>query len=956
MPLHALHQPDKKAAANGAAAPPTADPSSAAAVPTVTMINDGSVVRGPPRGPPDASRPVASSASLPLTVSLDADAIARCKNGRACIATLHVVSWTSSAAFGKGYWKADTNGGGSSVILDVSRGDPNALPGDVVLIQLDDPSRWMPPGSEAGGQQQRDDAGEAAANWLEAAPQVEGELLLADGDDKRLPDGREIVHAIKVNPDESIAVRRMRSTLAGRVALSVGAPVSPPTDCRWPSGLQPRGFIEKVVKRNFERMHACRFFAPPTTDPSKKSGPLQLERFHRFKPYDVAFPIIAVFGRDVPSNLRDTPEDYLYMVEIQEHRDRLGEPVMIDGRFPLGIVKQSLGRKETAEAESTAIASAFKVKSAPFTEEVEACVMNEFVIPDPDELQRLRRRDLRDEEFVCTIDPPTARDLDDAISIEATSGGYRVGVHIADVSYFVPYGSPLDEEASERATSVYFIERVIPMLPHKLCEDYCSLNAGTDKFAFSGIWHFDRSGKVQSEWFGQSVIRNRCRMTYDDAQRIIDGDLSGNSLQFKNETASREALVARVVQSVQLMWKLAQILKENRRNRGAIALNKAKLQFTFDTADSKLAPSGFRVERTKEANWLVEEFMLHANFRVAEKVFEFLPDSALLRKHDAPRRSKLQQLGEIARKCGFDIRATSSKALADSLERLSDHPDIDALRTMTTMCMSLAKYVCTGDHDASSEDPKQQEKDPKAAIAEATSTTSLCSTFRHYALAAYAYCHFTSPIRRYADLVTHRQLLLALDIEREVKRNKGRLDALPEEVDLNNLPHGEFYMDPSDVSRIATHCNEKKELARKAGDASAKLFLCLYLESLRLKSAQDPRVPATVVTTAVVVRVKANGFSLSVSRMGIDCEILHNTKSQLWKDENETEEGGAGGFTINWGQDPKNGSVVKEKANLFSRFVVTIRVVVKGYLQVDFLVHPPWDRSDSVLTVLPERL
>jgi DIS3-like exonuclease 2 len=647
-------------------------------------------------------------------------------------------------------------------------------------------------------------------------------------------------------------------------------------------------------------------------------------------------------------------------------------------QFPFGKVHGSLGQAGTVEGESRAIAHENKVKDADFTEEVEACVMQSCDIPSREELAATGRRDLRESEFVCTIDPATARDLDDALSIVRTATGYRVGVHIADVSHFVPMGSELDLEAKERATSVYFVERVIPMLPRRLCEDYCSLNAGVDKFAFSGIWEFDNVGNVTSEWFGQSLIRNRCRMAYGDAQLIIEGDKSGDTLVFKNEDEPREVLVKKVVKAVDNLAALATKLRARRFERGALSLNKKKVRFVFEDFNSRLSPQAIALERSGEANWLVEEFMLHANCSVAAKVAQFMPEETLLRKHPAP--TKLGPMAAAAKDFGFTITPDTSKRLAASLAAYKDHPDGDTLRFMATLCMQRAQYCHSGEDKANS--------------------------IAHYALAAPIYTHFTSPIRRYADLVTHRQLLLALEIEQLVLG--GAADG---SVDPRGLPHGRYYLDIEEVCVVAAQCNEKKQAAQSAGEASTDLFLCLFLQAVSLKSQLDPTLPAVVAIRVVVVRIKDGAFMLFSPELGLSHELTHNNQSQPWIGTNKQEKDHSA-FVIDWG--PKDGSraalppaagpaaaslapylavngawvpnpnvpnaasmppppmapmqpppqqsggggggggglPVHEKVTLFSQFIVTLRTVIRGRMSIDMLMRPPWNRDAGCVTDL----
>jgi DIS3-like exonuclease 2 len=474
------------------------------------------------------------------------------------------------------------------------------------------------------------------------------------------------------------------------------------------------------------------------------------------------------------------------------------------------------------------------------------------------------------------------------------------------------------------------------MLPRKLCEDYCSINPGEDKFAFSAIFHFDNRGQLQSEWFGQSVIRSSCRMAYDDAQRIIDGDKSGDSLNFTEtelEKESRASLVAKVVRSTELLYELAGILRKQRFERGALSLNKAKLAFEFEDFNSKLAPKGFFLTQSREANWVVEEFMLLANVRVAEKIVEFMPECGLIRKHDPPQRKKLDSFVSAAQRHGVSVVAKSSKTFSESLERYRDDPRSDAIRLMATYCMSLAQYVCSGEDELSS--------------------------FSHYALATPCYTHFTSPIRRYCDLVVHRQLLLALEIEKVVKRSATLHGNAEEEVDINSLRHHEYYLSSTEVEAIAENANIRKENARKCSDASVNTFFCLFIHALMQRAKVDTRIPSVCRTRATIVRIKQDRFSIYAPEIALDAEIFFNSKAQKWDSECTRDPENAG-FVAHWGINPQkpNELEVLEMLDLFSEVVVELRPSKNtGYLKLDMLIEPPWNREGSqILHKIPAQL
>lgn len=324
---------------------------------------------------------------------------------------------------------------------------------------------------------------------------------------------------------------------------------------------------------------------------------------------------------------------------------------------------------------------------------------------------------------VFSIDPPTARDLDDALSIQRLpSGNLRVGVHIADVTHFLPAGSALDVEARQRATSTYFVQRVVPMLPRLLCEELCSLNPGVPRLSFSVEWELTPDGEVLSEWFGKSVIESCCKLDYGTAQQMIDASEAGAPWpeQPADKRLTGGHAWADVCGDVLLLHQTAQRIRAARFEGGALRLDNTKLQFALDEDGN---PTGCRPYATGASNQLVEEFMLLANRSVAKFVARGFPDRALLRRHPPPDARKLEQLVEFSKRHGLGVDASSAAALQRTLAALrAARPEVAAVAVqMATKPMQLALYFNTGDL-------------PEA-------------DWVHYALAMPFYTHFTSPIR-----------------------------------------------------------------------------------------------------------------------------------------------------------------------------------------------------------------
>ncbi|MBL6950379.1 MAG: ribonuclease R [Bacteroidales bacterium] len=323
------------------------------------------------------------------------------------------------------------------------------------------------------------------------------------------------------------------------------------------------------------------------------------------------------------------------------------------------------------------------------------------------------RKDFRDT-FTITIDPADAKDFDDAISLKKLKNSHwEVGVHIADVSYYVKPGMAIDQEAYERGTSIYLVDRVIPMLPERLSNQLCSLQPQTDRLCFSALFELDDNGKIYKEWFGKTIIHSDRRFTYEEVQAII-------------ETGEGE-----FTEEIRILNTIATALRNERFKKGSINFETQEVRFKLDK-DGK--PLSIYLREMKEANKLIEDFMLLANRRVAEKIGKKRGDrpvkTFIYRVHDTPSPDKLDAFVDFLKKLGYKMNLSSNKTLAQSFNRLFH--DIQGTGTETMI----------------------------ETIAIRTMAKALYSTHNigHYGLAFPYYTHFTSPIRRYPDLMVHRIL------------------------------------------------------------------------------------------------------------------------------------------------------------------------------------------------------
>jgi ribonuclease R len=393
-------------------------------------------------------------------------------------------------------------------------------------------------------------------------------------------------------------------------------------------------------------------------------------------------------------------------------------------RNPFGEVIEVLGKPGENNVEMLSILAAndFPLSFPKHVEKEAMKIKNEVA---SSEIKK--RKDYRNI-FTCTIDPVDAKDFDDALSIQKLeNGNWEVGIHIADVSHYVTPGSAIDKEAYERATSIYLVDRVIPMLPEQLSNLVCSLRPNEEKLTFSAIFELDEQANVIKQWFGRTVTDSNRRFTYEEVQAMIEGD-DGD---FKEE--------------IMQLHDLASKLREERFRKGSINFHSEEVRFKLDENGK---PIGAYIKEQKESHKLVEDFMLLANRKVAEHVGmskkgnKQKAKTFVYRIHDTPNDEKLQTFSEFIRKLGYRISLVSRKSLVSSLNKLFEEirgkGEEHMIETIAIRTMSKAVY----------------------------STQNI----GHYGLSFKYYTHFTSPIRRYPDLMVHRLLQRYLE-------NKPSVDA-----------------------------------------------------------------------------------------------------------------------------------------------------------------------------------
>ncbi len=389
---------------------------------------------------------------------------------------------------------------------------------------------------------------------------------------------------------------------------------------------------------------------------------------------------------------------------------RLTEFPTDSGRQPVGEVLRTFGAAGGNEAEINAIMAEFGLPFE-FPSEVEEESEHILEVISADEIAR--RRDFR-AITTFTIDPADAKDFDDALSIQKLENGHwEVGVHIADVTHYVRVGTALEEEGKHRATSVYLVDRVIPMLPERLSNGLCSLRPNEDKLTFSAVFELDEAGKLYHAWFGKTVIHSDRRFAYEDAQERI------------------ETKTGDYAEEVNVLNDMAKKICALRFKQGAISFETQEVKFRLDEQGK---PLGVYVKERKDAHKMIEEFMLLANRKVAEHVFNLKKTkprfTMVYRTHDAPEPERLENFALFAQKFGYSLKLTNPKKVSTELNDLSlavvGKPEQNVIQGLAIRTMAKAIYTT--------------------------------EPLGHFGLAFDHYSHFTSPIRRYPDMMAHRLL------------------------------------------------------------------------------------------------------------------------------------------------------------------------------------------------------
>ncbi|WP_219223583.1 ribonuclease R [Pedobacter antarcticus] len=396
---------------------------------------------------------------------------------------------------------------------------------------------------------------------------------------------------------------------------------------------------------------------------------------------------------------------------------------------PIGKIINILGTQGENNTEMNAILAQYGFPlSFPKEVETEAEAIPETL--SPEDLKD--RRDFRDT-LTFTIDPADAKDFDDAISFKKLeNGNYEIGIHIADVSHYVTPQSALDKEAYSRATSVYLVDRVIPMLPEKLSNGVCSLRPNEDKLCFAAVFELDEKANILNEWFGRTVIHSDRRFSYEEAQEVIENKAGDHA------------------EEILKLNELAYILRDRKFKNGAISFESTEVKFKLDETGK---PVGVYVKERKDAHKLIEDFMLLANKKVAEFIAKKGKGKSkytfIYRSHDSPNLENLGNFALFAARFGYKINTKTDKDIAKSLNFLME--DVEGKKEQNVLTQLAIR-----------------------SMAKAVYTTKKTS---HYGLAFDHYTHFTSPIRRYPDVMVHRLLAAYLNGERSANEEEYEIAA-----------------------------------------------------------------------------------------------------------------------------------------------------------------------------------
>jgi exosome complex exonuclease DIS3/RRP44 len=568
--------------------------------------------------------------------------------------------------------------------------------------------------------------------------------------------------------------------------------------------MRPTGKVVGILRRNFTNVSGSMFqksHAETTDSPAvaeREKIAVKHEREHNDGSMTCVF--FPVDNKIPPILIRTTQRERFVKQRIIVSMDSWPS----NSPYPLGHYVQLLGPAGSKDVETEVLLQQHKIAHEPFSAAVLACLPpSDYKMeygPERTDLTKLP---------VLSIDPPGCKDIDDALHcITLPNGNFQVGVHIADVTHYVKAGSAIDLEAAVRSTSTYLVNKRLDMLPALLTTDLCSLKGNVDRYAFSILWEVTPEAEIVDVDFKKSIIHSIAALTYQEAQTFIDQPYN------ENEDDPR-------VSAVKGLASLARLFRKKRLDAGALTLASPEVKFVLDS--ESLNPTDVQAYALLEANALVEEFMLLANVTVSKKILRHYPTLSVLRRHPSPNRSMFEGLISKAKCRGHEIDIEDSKRLADSLDAATSESEPyfnKLLRILSTRCMSPAQYFCSGEYRP--------------------------MDWHHYGLAAPVYTHFTSPIRRYADVCVHRLLAAAINVA-----------PLPLHLSSKSYLHD-----------LCANMNRRHRSAQLAGRASVQLHTLIFFAST--KATEEDAYVLDVETA----EQSDPSFTVIVPRYGIEGRVI----------------------------------------------------------------------------------
>ncbi|MCJ1308162.1 hypothetical protein MMC25_001814 [Agyrium rufum] len=535
-----------------------------------------------------------------------------------------------------------------------------------------------------------------------------------------------------------------------------------------------------------------------------------------FKPTDKRVPLIAIPTEQAPRDFVEKHQDYANKIFVA-----CIKRWPITSLHPFGTLNEQLGDMGDLKVETDALLRDNNFGPDDFSDAVLKNVgFDEWSIENENEDAIKARRDFRDE-TTFTIDPNGSQDLDDALHVkELGNGKIEIGIHVADAAHFIKANSLVDREARKRGTGVFLMNRAVNMLPSKLSNDVCSLSPGQARLTVSVVFQVERaSGKIldNETWIGKSIINSSGKLSYDEVDAVINGDADP-----KLQGAKK--------QDIEILREVVQRFRQAR--YGSDAENIPSLRLLYQLDDENV-PVEHNIFDSSPAHELIEELSFKANSFVAQKIASSLPEKAFLRTHAPPKAARMQTFAERMTRLGYEIDTTTSGSLQRSLFKIKDEDLRKGMETLLLKTLTRAKYVVAG--------------------------RTRQNTFSHFALNLPLYTHFTSPFRRYADLVVHRQLDVAL--------SNGKL---------------EFTEETDNLVKIAEQCNTKKDSAQAAQEQSVHIESCRMMDKKRLAQGGE------LISEGIVICVYESAFDVVIPEYGFEkrvhCDQLPLKKAEFRKE------------------------------------------------------------------------